>query len=134
MWHPLPTAFQDDEPDQAVIPPPVEDAGLSLSAEPTSTAFTVAPSILNRSEVVAAMNREYPPLLRDAGIGGTVRVYFFIDENGQVQDRRVDKSSGHAAIDTAAMAVAEVYDFAPALNEDTSVPVRVSFPITFQVR
>jgi protein TonB len=134
LWHPLPTAFQDDEPDQAVIPPPVEDAGLSLSAEPTSTPFTVAPSILNRSEVVAAMNREYPPLLRDAGIGGTVRVYFFIDENGQVQDRRVDKSSGHAAIDTAAMAVAEVYDFTPALNEDTNVPVRVSFPITFQVR
>ena len=42
----------------------------------------VAKRRANRADVVRAMEREYPPLLRDAGIGGTVRVYFFIDENG----------------------------------------------------
>ena len=80
------------------------------------------------------MEREYPPLLRDAGIGGTVRVYFFIDEGGAVQDFRIDESSGHQALDDAALAVADVYRFSAALNRDKKVPVWVSFPITFQVR
>ena len=53
--------------------------------------FTVAPSILNRSEVVRAMEREYPPLLRDAGIGGRAVVFFFIDEEGAVQDFRISE-------------------------------------------
>ena len=80
------------------------------------------------------MVREYPALLRDAGIGGTVRVYFFIDEEGEVQDTRIDQSSGHDALDAAALTVSGVYRFSPALNRDRRVPVWVSFPITFQVR
>ena len=103
-----------------------------LGQEPTFTPFTVAPSIRNRSEVVAAMNAEYPPLLREAGIGGTVRVYFFIDEGGRVQDYRIDVSSGHQALDDAALRVADVFRFSPALNRDDPVPVWVQFPITFQ--
>jgi TonB family protein len=51
-----------------------------------------------------------------------------------VQDRRIDQSSGHQALDDAAMSVAEIYQFSPALNRDKKVPVWVSFPITFQVR
>ena len=127
-----PTTFEENPVDE--LPPPPDEIATDLSAAPTFTPFTVAPDILNRSEVVRAMEREYPPLLRDAGIGGTVRVYFFIDENGQVQDRRIDVSSGHQALDDAAIAVAEVYRFSPALNRDKQVPVWVSFGITFQVR
>jgi len=126
-----PTTFEDNPVED--LPPPPEEAVTDISAAPTFTPFTVAPSILNRSAVVQAMEREYPPLLRDAGIGGTVRVYFFIDENGRVQDRRIDSSSGHQSLDNAAMAVSEIYRFSPALNRDKTVPVWVSFPITFQV-
>jgi len=103
-------------------------------AEPTFTPFTVAPEILNREEVIQAMAAQYPPLLRDAGIGGTVRVYFLIDDTGAVIETRLDASSGHEALDQAALAVASVYRFAPALNRDQRVPVWVSFPITFQPR
>jgi protein TonB len=127
-----PTTFEDNPVED--LPPPPEQTATDLSAAPTFTPFTVAPSILNRSDVVRAMEREYPPLLRDAGIGGTVRVYFFIDEGGLVQDRQIDQSSGHQALDDAAMAVSEIYRFSPALNRDKKVPVWVSFPITFQVR
>ena len=80
------------------------------------------------------MEREYPPLLRDAGIGGTVQVYFFIDEEGTVQQFQVNETSGHQALDDAALAVAGVYRFSAALNRDKRVPVWVSFGITFQVR
>ncbi len=127
-----PTTFEEN-PVEELPPPPTEQA-TDISAAPTFTPFTVAPEIQNRSEVIRAMEREYPPLLRDAGIGGTVRVYFFIDENGRVQDYRIDQSSGHQALDDAALAVASVYRFSPALNRDKRVPVWVSFPITFQVR
>ncbi len=127
-----PTTFEEN-PVEDLPPPPAEKAQ-DLSAAPTFTPFTVAPSIQNRSEVIKAMEREYPPLLRDAGIGGTVKVYFFIDETGVVKDKRIDQSSGHQALDDAALKVADVYRFSPALNRDKKVPVWVSFPITFQVR
>jgi protein TonB len=127
-----PTTFEENPVED--LPPPPEERQTDLSAAPTFTPFTVAPSILNRDDVIRAMEREYPPLLRDAGIGGTVRVYFFIDEGGQVQDRRIDQSSGHQALDDAALKIAGIYRFSPALNRDKKVPVWVSFPITFQVR
>ncbi len=63
-----------------------------------------------------------------------MRVYFLIDEDGRVKERRVDESSGHRALDEAAMAVAEVYQFSPTLYEEAKVPVWVSFAITFQVK
>ena len=126
------TTFEENPVED--LPPPPEEQTTDLSSAPTFTPFTVAPSILNRSEVIRAMEREYPPLLRDAGIGGTVRVYFFIDEEGSVQDFRIDQSSGHQALDDAALSVAGVYRFSAALNRDKVVPVWVSFPITFQVR
>lgn len=110
-----------------------EDRG-DISARPVFTPYTVAPSILNREDVVRAMVDAYPALLRDAGIGGTVRVFFFIAEDGMVQNTRIDQSSGHPALDDAALAVASVYRFSPALNRDRPTPVWVSFPITFQPR
>ncbi len=106
----------------------------TLSSAPVFTPFTVAPSVLNRDEVTRAMAASYPPILRGAGIGGTVRVYFFIDEEGRVQDRRVHVSSGHNQLDEAALAVAELYRFSPALNRDKKVPVWVLLPIEFRVR
>ncbi|HIB09764.1 MAG TPA: TonB family protein [Gemmatimonadetes bacterium] len=127
-----PTTFEDNPVED--LPPPPEEQVVDLSAAPTFTPFTVAPDIQNRAEVIRAMEREYPPLLRDAGIGGTVQVYFFIDEEGVVQQFQVNVSSGHQALDDAALAVAGVYQFSPALNRDKRVPVWVSFGITFQVR
>ena len=127
-----PTTFEDNPVED--LPPPPEESAVDLSSAPTFTPFTVAPAILNRNDVVRAMEREYPPLLRDAGIGGTVLIYFFIDEEGRVQDRRVNESSGHQSLDDAALAVSEIYRFTPAMNRDKKVPVWVSFPITFQVR
>jgi len=116
------------------IPAPA-DASLQAEAEvadPSFTPFTVAPSITNQSEMVTKMEENYPPLLRDAGIGGTIKVYVFVDEAGVVQDRRIHESSGHQALDDAAMRVAREFRFSPALNRDTPVGVWVSFPITFQ--
>ena len=130
-----PTTFEDN-PVEELPPPPEEDTGASedLAAAPQFTPMTVRPDIKNRGELERAMIREYPPLLRDAGIGGTVQVWFFIDESGVVQDTRIDQSSGHKALDDAALKVADIIQFTPALNRDKRVPVWISLPIKFTTR
>ena len=128
-----PTTFEDN-PVEDLPPPPTETTTTDIAAAPTFTPFTVRPDIKNRDEVARAMEREYPPLLRDAGIGGTVNVWFFIDENGMVQRTLVNQSSGHKALDDAAIKVADIIEFTPALNRDKRVPVWISLPITFTTR
>ena len=123
----------DDNPVEDLPPPPTETT-VDIAAAPTFTPMTVRPEIRNRSAVIQAMERGYPPILRDAGIGGQVLVWFFINEQGRVVDNRIANSSGNAQLDEAALRVASVYEFTPALNRDQVVPVWVQIPITFQVR
>jgi protein TonB len=129
-----PTTFELNPVTELPPPPPEQVVEEDVGAQPTFTPFTVAPTILNREEVAQAMVDNYPVMLRTAGIGGTVRVFFFINENGTVEDYRVQLSSGHQQLDDAALAVAGLYRFSPALNRDKRVPVWVLFPIEFRVR
>ena len=128
-----PTTFADN-PIEDLPPPPSDDGITDISAAPVFTPMTVRPEIRNRSEIVAALMREYPPILRDAGIEGTVEVWFFISEAGVVEDQRVSKTSGQEQFDQAALRVAEIIEFTPALNRDQRVAVWIQLPITFQVR
>ncbi len=127
-----PTTFDDNPPDD--LPPPPTDTGAGLGDVPQFTPFTVAPVVNNTAAVQRALEREYPPALRDAGIGGTVFLQFFIDEEGVVRNAVVDESSGNAQLDQAALRVSEVFEFRPALNQDTRVAVWVRIPVTFQTR
>ena len=77
------------------------------------------------------LEREYPPRLRDAGIGGIVRVHFLISEEGMVRDTKIDESSGQTALDEAALRAADMFQFTPAVYRDQKVPVWISLPITF---
>ena len=104
-----------------------------ISDEPVFTPMTVRPEITNVNAVIQAMEQEYPQMLRDAGIGGRVVVWFFITETGEVADARISRTSGNSALDDAALSVADVFDFTPALNGDKPVAVWVQFPITFEV-
>ncbi|MEQ1857575.1 MAG: TonB family protein [Longimicrobiales bacterium] len=107
-------------------PPPVE-------AGPTFTPFTVAPYLKNGPAVARTLSREYPPTLRNAGIGAQVLLWLFIDERGRVQQTVVKTSSGFEQLDAAAMRVALTMEFSPALNRDRNVPVWVAVPVDFKV-
>ena len=123
-----------DNPVEALPPPPTNDGAVDLSANPVFTPMTVHPEIRNRREVEAVLMREYPPILLDSGIGGTVVVWFFISKEGTVLDRRVSESSGHTLLDEAALQVADVFRFTPALNLEKIVQVWIQLPIIFQVQ
>ena len=127
-----PTTFADN-PVEDLPPPPTDDGVVDIATAPVFTPMTVRPEIRNRPQVQAALMREYPAILRDAGIGGTVIVWFFITEEGLVQDTRISRTSGQVQFDQAALKVADVLRFTPALNRDQRVQVWIEVPITFQV-
>lgn len=125
-----PVTFEKNPVDS--LPPPPDEVETNMPDARGFSVYTVAPRYTNVDEVRRALEREYPALLRDAGIGGTVQVWFLIDEHGIVRDQEVHASSGHQALDEAALRVAPVFRFTPALNRDKAVPVWVSLPITFR--
>ena len=125
---------QEPQPGQAEPQETGREDVAAIQAGPAFTPMTVRPDLLNRSEVQQALMRLYPPVLRDAGIGGQVTVWFYISEEGTVLDRRISRSSGHMPLDEAALGVADVFRFSPALNREQVVPVWIQLPITFQVQ
>lgn len=116
----------------ALRPAPSAEPDISLVS--MSARYTVAPQVLNIAEVRRAMFAAFPASVRNGEIGGTATVYFLIDEHGEVQDTRIDRTSGHEAVDEAALTVARVFRFSAALNDDQPVSVWVTHAMTFDVR
>ncbi len=126
-----PTTFEENPVEN--LPPPPSDAS-RIGDAPVFTPYTVKPELKNRAQAVKIVERNYPKLLKDAGIGGNVNVWVFIDTRGIVKNAVVQKSSGNAALDDAALNSAREFEFTPALNRDKKVPVWVAIPITFTVK
>lgn len=127
-----PTTFAAN-PVEELPPPPEEKTGArdDLYEAPTFTPYSVAPDLINRREAAAAVVRAWPQVLKDAGIEGVVVVWIFIDEEGEVRNTQVSRTSGIPQLDDAALRAAEAFRFSPALNRDRAVPVWVELPITF---
>jgi cell division initiation protein len=93
---------------------------------------TVRPHLTNAPEVAQALDKVYPPMLREAGIGGTVKVWFYVDTDGRVTNTQINSSSGYEAFDQAALKVSDMMVFTPAYNGDKKVPVWVEMDLNFQ--
>lgn len=102
-----------------------------LAEAPAFTPREVDPKLANRQAVQHALEVNYPTALRDAGIGGTVTTYLFIDQEGNILRALVHESSGSPILDEAALNVADVMEYEPALNRGEAVPVWVQINITF---
>lgn len=125
-----PGVSRDSAEPTSVEPVPAEQVG-PVPAEPSFTPYTSAPRIVNAAEVQKVLAQEYPPLLRDAGIGGTVVVHLYVDVTGNPVNVLLDRSSGHAALDKAALRAAKSFNFSPAKNREETVPAWIRLPITF---
>lgn len=97
------------------------------------SAVEVRPELSNRSDVGRALERNYPPLLRDAGVGGTVTLSFRVNEDGRVDPASISVvSSDNEQFSDAAKKVVERMRFRPAKVNGRAVKVLVSLPVTFQ--
>ncbi|HEX8361794.1 MAG TPA: TonB family protein [Longimicrobium sp.] len=97
------------------------------------SAVEVKPDLSNRNDVARALERNYPPLLRDAGVGGTVTLKFRVNEDGRVDASTIEVvSSDNEQFSDAAKKVVERMRFRPAKVNDRPVKVLVTIPIAFQ--
>jgi len=108
-------------------------ASAQVPGDPAPTPLTVYPTLQKSNEVSAMLMREYPAQLRDAGIGGAPQVWIHIDRAGVVDDARISETSGHQALDTAALRVARAMRFSPGENQGEAVAAWVEIPIRFSV-
>ena len=107
-----------------VEPLPGELPGGSKEPDPNRTRYVAL--------VRQALERAYPPVMRDAGIGGATIVWALIDEKGAVPKTQLRTSSGFPDLDAAALWVTRTMRFSPGLNRDRAVKVWVQLPIIFK--
>jgi TonB family protein len=131
---PGPAPYHEDEdvmpPLPPRFPPPVSDGqtyDISDVDEP--------PQLSNHAVVQRALERTYPPLLRDAGVGGSVSLRFTIMEDGSVDPASVEVlESDNPQFSQAAIEVAERMRFTTGMVNDRPVRTTVQLPITYQVQ
>ena len=79
-------------------------------------------------------NTKYPPIAKDAGIQGTVFVYFVVGKDGKVKDVRVLREVD-ARLDAEAVRVVEsLPDFEPGEQRGKAVSVQYTIPVKFIIR
>jgi len=94
----------------------------------------VQPQLASPREAQRLLERNYPPILRDAGVTGHTTVVLVIDKNGQVQPGSVEvRESTHDAFRDAAIRAAEHFRFRPARVHGQPVAVVISIPIDWQI-
>jgi TonB family protein len=128
-----PDPFRD--PDVVVMPAPPPHIPPPGTVDPAYdvSAVSVAPRLNNHDEVQRSLEIAYPPLLRDAGVGGTVLLGFIVVEDGSVDPTSVYViESDNPEFSIAALMVAKRMRFDPAIVNERPVRVRVQMPITFQ--
>lgn len=75
----------------------------------------------------------YPEQARQQGVEGTVVLKLTVGVDGAPADVRVSKSSGHAALDEAAVAHVRRTRFAPALKDGKAVAMSITFRVKFHL-
>jgi protein TonB len=124
-----PTTFESN-PVESLPPPP---NAADVTDRPSFIPYTQAPELRNKKEVLAFLKSTYPSLLKQAGVGGTVLLWLYIDKVGQVQRTVLAESSGYEQLDEAAKKVAEKMHFRPAMNRDKTTAVWLAQSIDFSV-
>lgn len=74
---------------------------------------------------------EYPEALGCDGVGGRVDLRITITPDGRVGAVKLQKSSGQAQLDEAAVAAVRGWEFRPATRAGKPVPFTIAVPMTF---
>lgn len=95
----------------------------------------VKPRLLNTSESQVALQRLYPPMLRDAGVMGRTVIKFVVDAKGRTDPGSiVVMSTSHPDFAGASAAVVSTMRFSPARLGGRAVPVLVAIPISWTLQ
>jgi protein TonB len=75
----------------------------------------------------------YPEQARQQGVEGTVVLQLTVGADGLPGNVRVSRSSGHAALDEAAITHVRRARFSPALKDGRAVPMAITFRVKFHL-
>jgi len=89
------------------------------------------PTLLNREELSALLERSYPPELRMNSIAGINQVRVFITAEGKPDSIYLHVTSGSARLDDAALSLAGKVKFAPANRDGAAIGMWVDLPFSF---
>ncbi len=118
------------QPETSMDAPAARDA---LADQPTFVVYDTPPVLQNVGEVQRALQRAYPRDLMDAGIGGRVEMWLYVDLSGAVANHELKTSSDNEALDRAAAEVVQQMRFSPARNQGEPTAVWVSQWVAFDV-
>ena len=101
----------------------------------SSTMVDRRAELTNREQIARRLQQLYPPLLRDAGVTGTVSVQFVVTPEGRVDLNSVKiLSSSHEAFAEATRQVMKDLRFSPARVGDTKVRMLTVMPVKWNVQ
>ncbi len=103
-----------------------------VAAGGLSTGTLLADGKMEPPVPVRTVAPEVPSALSRSGGSGLVTVNFLVDEQGAVQDAKVEKTSD-PTLDEPALKAVKKWKFKPAKKDGTAVAIRVSIPIKFEV-
>jgi TonB family protein len=110
----------DDEPDPLTGP--------ESTFSPVVITF---PEILRRDEAERLISLRYPLALQRAGVGGSVRLMFWVNHDGTPENINLREGSGYVSLNRAAMLAARELRFRPATRNGQAVGTWVEFEIHF---
>ena len=119
------------------VPRTIGAIGLSAPVEPVPEFVVVdsvrasLPMLADRDAARRIVADEYPPLLQERGVGGTVGILVWVNPTGATELVQIDSSSGLAELDRAAVRAARVLRFLPATRLGEAVGTWVTLPIRF---
>lgn len=98
------------------------------------SAFDTLPVLQDRNRARQILADEIPPRLYEQEGGGTVHLLIWVSPEGAVEIPQIDRSSGLAELDLAALRAIRSFRFAPATRRGVPVGAWFRFPVGFQPR
>jgi protein TonB len=108
-------------------PPPPKPAPPEPKPEQKPKGPSRPPKVVNWTDP------PYPPQARQQGVEGTTILRLTVDAEGKPRNVRVSKSSGHTALDEAAVAHVRQAQFSPALKDGEPVAAAITFKVRFRL-
>ncbi len=122
--------------DGSLLSPGSEQRGPTMAQPPgksagtTFVAYDEAPQPIGGIKAIQD-NLIYPEAAREAGISGRAIVNVRVDQNGNVLESRILKSTGNEELDQAARDALRTVEWRPARHNGKPVTVWVGFPVIF---
>jgi protein TonB len=123
------TTFEQNPASELAPPPP--NVEVDPSEQPVYVDRDIDPRLLNGPEMLRLLSELYPRPLKEAGIGGDVQMWVWVDSEGNPGRAQINRSSGYDLLDETALAIAQRMRFSPAMLRDTPIGVWVAQPISF---